>query len=664
MCFLETNILELCLKNTVQNTALYLRPGRCSFKKLILCSSRHLYRTPIFCGSQLCHDSLSMNPVSIRAGRPRRNPHHLGRAASTALVVFTLMACNQSPTVGSGGTPNPASKFSVTVRISSTDTAAQLAQKYGGSVLSWHPEAGFAILRVQTRPPSIDPAIQSIDASAGIIKAPVVPTANRASRPFRNNTAKADNVWIGGWTSWSGGWTSWSGGWTSWSGGSSIPSLPTENTVPFSQIRLPEAQAISRNFGEGIKVAVIDTGIDLDHPAFAGRLAPANEWKDFVDGDATPQEVGTTNDHGYGHGTGVAGIILQVAPKATILPLRVLDQNGAGDLDNVVAAIDWAIESGAQVINLSLGSSENQESLTTELRYAASKKVYVVASAGNDGTLNGVTYPAATTYWEGEQGFVFGIGSVDSNDILSNFSNSGDGLWGIAPGESIFSAFPENRFASFTGTSFAAPIFSGALALGLKELPAGSDTTAFYNYLRGSVRGGEIFDQNYKARGSDRIGNGRLDIESLIRNFPGWTPKVDYGSTNFVQNSSFDGVSLSGWRTEGTPSVVEDANIPALQLKPGDAIAQRVTGLQPNTIYALSVTMRTEVDSDFLSISVDHFGGTTSLTISPRGTTYAPRYLTFTTGPNTTIVDLWIPNWSGNSQPQYLYNISVRQAGY
>jgi Subtilase family len=303
-----------------------------------------------------------------------RNLHPLWQSVPIALIGLALASCTQSPIANVGETGVMDSKFTMTVQIGSNATAAQLEQKYAGRVVSWHPEAGFAILGVNARPASTDPAIKGIDENAGTLKAPVVATTNRVDLTPQGNAVSAESAWMGGWTSWSGGWTSWSGGWTSWSGGSSIPSLPAENTVAFSQIRLPQAQAISRNFGAGIKVAVIDTGLDLTHPAFVGRLAPANEWKDFVDGDATPQEVGTTANAGFGHGTGVAGIILQVAPKATILPLRVLDQNGAGDLDNVVAAIDWAVANGAQVINLSLGSVQNQTSLITELEYVASKQ--------------------------------------------------------------------------------------------------------------------------------------------------------------------------------------------------------------------------------------------------------------------------------------------------
>jgi Subtilase family len=593
---------------------------------------------------------------------PRRKVNQLWRVLP--LGAASLISCNQIPTTSVTSEAVAGTPYTVTVQIGSSDTSLKLEQKYGGSVLSWHPEAGFAILGVTARPPSNDPSIKGIDENAGTLKAPVVATTNRVPLTPQGNAANAENVWMGGWTSWAGGWTSWAGGWTSWAGGSSIPSLPAQNNVAFSQIRLPQAQAISRNFGAGVKVAVIDTGIDLAHPIFAGRLAPAAEWKDFVDNDATPQEVGTSADRGFGHGTGVAGIILQVAPKATILPLRVLDKNGSGDLDKVVLAIDWAIAKGAQVINLSLGSAQNQTSLTTELQYAASKKVYVVASAGNDGALNGLTYPAASTHTGSQEGFVFGIGSVNSNDILSSFTNYGWDLFGIAPGESIFSAYPGNMAAAFTGTSFAAPIFSGALALGLKELPTGADSTAFYKYMVGSFRSGNIYDDNLRVRGSEAIGSGRLDIEAMIRNFSGWTPKVSYSATNFAKNGLFSGYSLSGWSTAGTPGVMLDNGNVAVKLKPNEYISQTVTGLKPNTNYTLMAMMRTSTAAESLSLSVDNFGGASSMTITPNGMSYAPRYLTFTTGPNTTSADITAENWLGNTQPQYVYNISLRQSGY
>ena len=126
-----------------------------------------------------------------------------------------------------------------------------------------------------------------------------------------------------------------------------------------TRINLPAAQAISK--GAGVKVAVLDTGIDKTHPLFAGKLLPG---RDFVDNDNDPSEVGTSGVGAYGHGTHVAGIVLMVAPDAKIIPIRVLDQNGVGNVWTLSKALNYAAnpdgnpatDDGANIINLSLGT--------------------------------------------------------------------------------------------------------------------------------------------------------------------------------------------------------------------------------------------------------------------------------------------------------------------
>jgi thermitase len=163
-----------------------------------------------------------------------------------------------------------------------------------------------------------------------------------------------------------------------------------------------------------VKVAVIDTGIDLSHPAFVGKLAPSTEWKDFVDGDATPQEV--AGGKGYGHGTSVAGVILQVAPNAVILPVRVLEPGGTGDLDKVIMAVDWAIQKGAKVINLSLGTDVDYAAFKEMINVADTKGIAKIASSGNNGS-KGVEVPAKYGT------HVIAVGSVSSTGEQSVFSS-------------------------------------------------------------------------------------------------------------------------------------------------------------------------------------------------------------------------------------------------
>jgi hypothetical protein len=391
-------------------------------------------------------------------------------AALFAVSIGLLASCTNLQSLPTA--PQARYDYAVSVAVKPGDTAAALEQQYAGRVLVWHPESSFAILGTNTAPTSTDPAVTGITSNRDAQSAPEI---NLERMPVGVTPASATNVggwaaWGGGWTAWSGGWTAWSGGWTAWSGGTnSVPTLPSDNRARFLQIKLPQGQALSRQFGQGIKVAVIDTGIDLNHPMFQGRLAPSSEWMDYVDFDMTPQEVQpASGTSAYGHGTAVAGLILQVAPKATILPIRVLGPDGSGDTTNVVAAIDWAIQKGAKVINLSLGTTVNDSVLQAQVNYATSLGVYVVASAGNTGDTK-VTYPAGWAKSGSNSKYLLSVGSVSQGLAMSTFSCSGTALEFVALGEFMYSAAPDNRMGYATGTSFAAPQVAGSVALALSD---------------------------------------------------------------------------------------------------------------------------------------------------------------------------------------------------
>ena len=297
-------------------------------------------------------------------------------------------------------------------------------------------------------------------------------------------------------SAWMGGRSAWMGGRSAWMGGDPSITL-NENQSAWDQIGLPKAQQMAPNLGAGVTVAVIDTGIDLNHPAFQGRLAPAADWKDFVDGDATPQEVGTWGvDAGYGHGTAVAGIILQVAPKAKILPIRVLGPDGSGDTLNVADAIKYAVSKGVKVINISLGTVGFDCNIQKALALSVPDDTVVVASAGNSGDIN-ETFPGLTSHQNpnaqyaknptmlaavkacginpGQSAQVnirsVGVGSVSTVNLdkKSDFSTYGSGLEMLAPGENIQTVAPEGATASWSGTSFATPMVSGGLALAMGQ---------------------------------------------------------------------------------------------------------------------------------------------------------------------------------------------------
>ena len=419
-------------------------------------------------------------------------------AALSPLLVAALAACgNVSPAEAPSATPERFD-YSLTVDVTPEMDRAEVEALYDGKVVVWRPEAGFALLGLQDQGGL---QVQGSNKNKKAFSAPEV-SANGVTGNGRSAWSGGRSAWSGGRSAWSGGRSAWSGGRSAWSGGS--PTTFAENLGYWDQVDLPEAQNIATRRGAGVKVAVIDTGLDLSHPAFAGKLAPRSEWKDYVDGDTYPQEVYGDN---YGHGTGVADIIVQVAPNVTILPIRVLGPDGSGDTTDVVAAIDHAIRVGADIINLSLGTEGEEKALKELVKYARKQDVLLVASAGNNAQEN-ILYPAR------HSGEVLSIGSVDRYDDISSFSAYGKDLSLMAPGEYIYTAAPDNSVAYWSGTSFAAPIVTGAAALALGE-------TATYPKLKVKDVAKKLSDKSSdisgRGRNKDRSAKQRLDIDDVLQ---------------------------------------------------------------------------------------------------------------------------------------------------
>jgi thermitase len=385
-----------------------------------------------------------------------KSPHWMVAATVTASL---LASCENQGVINLEVRAPERYSQSTTVDISADADRRAVEAQYGGKVVVWQPEEGFAILG-SNKP--FKP-LAGLNASAVV----ATPNLDAMSLPETVNSAGASawaggaSAWAGGASAWAGGYSAWAGGASAWAGGDQVASTFPENIASWKLIKLAEGQALAKHLGAGVKVAVIDTGIDLNHPAFNGRLAQSSEWKDFIDGDALPQEEPGSS---FGHGTSVAGIVLQVAPNATILPLRVLAPSGEGDTDKVAEAIGWAIDHGAKVINLSLGGDSRAPSLHRMLAYANNKGIFVITSSGNTGD-DEITVPA--TYATRIRNS-FSVGSVNANGAKSPFSTFGK-LELMAPGERIWGPAPGEQRSYWSGTSMSTPMVSGTLALALAE---------------------------------------------------------------------------------------------------------------------------------------------------------------------------------------------------
>ncbi len=432
------------------------------------------------------------------------------------LTVLMLSACGSTLTPGAPS----AVRFDqvTTVPLQAGDTRASIETATGGKVLTWQDggcgtgEGACAALVGLPAQTSFGTQSLAQTLARRLGRAVRVEHNRDAFSIGEKTTAGMEGsrvVWAGGSrVVWAGGSrVVWAGGSrVVWAGGTYTP-VP-ENSGTWAQIQLQSAQDKAARLGEGVTVAVIDTGIDLTHPAFQGALTDPSTWQDYVGGDVTPQEEGVYGEGGYGHGTNVAGIVLQVAPLAKIMPIRVLGSDGSGDLSSVVQAIYWAADHGANVINLSLGTTQDSDSVKAAIRAVNARNVLVVSSAGNEDQ-DKITYPAA---YAGDLPGVLSVGSVDAQDVKSEFSNYSGKLKVVTPGESVYAPAPENTMAAWSGTSMSSPMAAGALALALGQ--GNVSAAGLIGKLTGSADSVDGIAANREYRG--KLGSGRLNVSAFV----------------------------------------------------------------------------------------------------------------------------------------------------
>ncbi len=229
-----------------------------------------------------------------------------------------------------------------------------------------------------------------------------------------------------------------------------------EDELPWGINRIDAEIVHSTNKGTGVKIAIIDTGIDYTHPELDNYYRGGY---DFVNGDNDPMDD-------YWHGTHCAGIVaaedngigvIGVAPEVEMYGLKVMDSSGSGSTSDVTAAIDWAIENNIQIISMSLGTDYNSLTLGTACDKAYNEGILLVAAAGNDGT-SSVDYPA-------KYDSVIAVAATSSSDTKASFSNTGPEIELAAPGVSVKSTYLEGGYISASGTSMACPHVAGTAAL-------------------------------------------------------------------------------------------------------------------------------------------------------------------------------------------------------
>ncbi|MBM7573361.1 S8 family peptidase [Aquibacillus albus] len=305
--------------------------------------------------------------------------------------------------------------------------------------------------------------------------------------------------------------------------------------------------------GQDIVIAVIDTGCDKNHPDLRNRIIGGRNFTSDNRGN-----IRNFND-GNGHGTHVAGTIAAtlnnrgvagVAPKAKLLILKALDNNGGGSFDSIIHAIEYATQwrgrnnERVRVMSMSFGTSTDLPELHQSIQEAVANDILVVCAAGNEGDGNART---SERMYPGYYKEVVQVGAVDHEGNMAAFTNTNDEIDLVAPGVDVVSTYLNRKYAKLSGTSMATPHVSGAAAIIIEQMEKEFDRT---------LTEPEIYAQLIKAttplKNSKKVeGNGLITLNKEHVSFNRSCNKTRSSSSSKAKNS----------KSKGNGFVVPDAEV-------------------------------------------------------------------------------------------------------
>jgi subtilisin family serine protease len=363
--------------------------------------------------------------------------------------------------------------------------------------------------------------------------------------------------------------------------------------------------------GAGVTVALLDTGVDGTHPDLAGRVLGGYN---FVDDNLDTRDL-------HGHGTACAGIIAGtgsatdgvqgVAPQVFVLPVKVMGDTGQGNAFSVVEGIVYAVDRGAQVINLSIGTRSDAQIVRDAIDYAAKRGVLVVAASGNDG-MEQVLLPAG--YPE-----VVCVGAVDAELTRAPFSNYGEEVDVVAPGVGVYTCGANGTRTYFSGTSSAAPFVAGALAVLRGRQPHADADELRAQLLATADNVGVAGRDSYYGEGivnlrralrdrTDRVFD--LAVTSLYFDPPELYPGEQVEVVFVVQNQGTQPITDARWR-DTIAGARSETRLP--HLAPGECYAVNRLWIVPETLPGGSVRFEGHARTSNTEESLDNNGRAMSL---------------------------------------------------